>query len=115
MDVLKNKQLLSNDGKYIDSEEVLKDKNLILYFFSASWCSDCVSILQTLHRIYDVIISILLYKTFSMCFFQESKKRKYGLEIIYVSADTELTDFSEDFKKQHGGWYAIPFLDSLAE
>lgn len=38
-----------------------------------------------------------------------------GLEVIYVSSDTEEDAFLEYFNKYHGDWYAIPFADPVAE
>lgn len=58
MDLLKKKQLLSHDGRLVDSENVLRDKGLVLYFFSAAWCTQCSPLLEMLQKIYDVIIDI---------------------------------------------------------
>lgn len=57
MDSLKGKQLLAHDGKLVDSEDVLKDKALVVYFFSAAWCRHSVSLLNSLQKIYDVCTS----------------------------------------------------------
>lgn len=56
MDVLKNKQLLYHDGRLVDSEEALKDKALVAYYFSAAWCKPCTPILQALQKVYDVLL-----------------------------------------------------------
>lgn len=70
------------------TKEVLKDKELIALYFSASWCPPCKAFSPMLKRFYDA----------------HAKAAK--LEIIYVSSDKTIPSFEEYYKSMP--WTAIP-------
>lgn len=59
--LLKNKKLLTHDGRLVESNVVLKSKNLVLYYFSAAWCEKCSWVLTILQKIYEVFINYIHY------------------------------------------------------
>ncbi|XP_063905320.1 nucleoredoxin-like protein 2 isoform X2 [Zophobas morio] len=99
MDLLQGKCLLNKIKKLIPAEDAMRNKTIIIFFFGAMWCKspDCKVILQKLKELH-----------------KENLRRNMGLEVIYVSSDTSLEDF-DTFYKTHGGWFAVPFQDDLAD
>lgn len=53
MDTLEGKQLLNVKGNIMKAEQVLENKSIILYYFSASWSPPC-KLLSLLKKIYSV-------------------------------------------------------------
>jgi nucleoredoxin len=93
-ELLGPKLLLNAKGAKRDTKTALKNKDLILLYFSASWCPPC--------------------KTFSpilMDFYNETAK-DHNLEIIYVSSDRTVADFTEYYGKMP--WLAIPSDEGAA-
>ena len=74
--------------------ELLKDKELVLLYFSASWCPPCKAFSPVLMDFYKAI----------------SEKGK--MEIVYISSDKSLQEFEEYFKKMP--WLSIPLEQGSA-
>jgi nucleoredoxin len=71
--------------------ELMKDKELVLLYFSASWCPPCKAFSPVLADFYKACA-------------EES-----GLEIIYVSSDRTVPDFEAYYSKMP--WLAISMAD----
>ncbi|CAG9763298.1 unnamed protein product [Ceutorhynchus assimilis] len=96
MDMLQGKKVISRDGSHHPIKYVLKNKRILIYLFHASFVNR-PGFLQKLKSLY-----------------QENLKRNSGIEILYVSSDTEEKDFKYDFNIRQGPWMAVPFKDPLA-
>lgn len=57
MDCLKGRKLLTKSGKVIGADDVLRDKKLILFYFSAHWCPPCRAFTPILCEFYSVSLS----------------------------------------------------------
>ncbi|XP_060520971.1 nucleoredoxin-like protein 2 [Cylas formicarius] len=96
MDMLEGKMLLDKDGVCRPVKQILKNKKIIIYFFTASYVENS-EIIEKLQEVY-----------------KENEKRDTGMVIIYVSSDGEEENFKYDFGRQ-GPWVAIPFKDATAD
>ena len=54
MDMLLGQQLLRKTGEVVLADEVLKDKKIIGYYFSAHWCPPCRNFTPILSDFYNV-------------------------------------------------------------
>lgn len=88
--MLEGETLISKDIQSCAASKILKNIKIVVYFFTASWVNS-PDLLERLIVIYE-----------------ENRKRKTGIEIIYVSADTDEKQFLNGFTT-HGPWLAIPF------
>ncbi|XP_017773573.1 PREDICTED: nucleoredoxin-like protein 2 [Nicrophorus vespilloides] len=98
MEHLSTGTLLNCSGIKVEAAKAFKNRKIIAYYFSASWCGPCKQLLPKMKAIY-----------------KENKSRKSGLEIIFVSSDTAAPEMLKYFQERHGGWYAVPFEDSGGE
>ncbi|KAJ8963356.1 hypothetical protein NQ318_018828 [Aromia moschata] len=96
MDMLEGKKVVTANCQSFHVNRVLKTAKIIAYYFTASWVNH-PDLLEKLKAVYE-----------------EGKRRHSGMEVIYVSADTEEKLFTKHFK-EHGPWYSIPFGNTLAE
>lgn len=95
MDELLGKKLLTKvGGPQKDTLELLKNKNLVLLYFSASWCPPCKA-----------------FSPLLVTFYEETTSEK--IEIIYVSSDRTIPDFEGYYKKMP--WLAIPSESGSAQ
>jgi len=78
-----------------DSCEVLKDKMLVLIYFSAHWCPPCRMFTPTLKQFYEN------YKKVS--------GGKDQIEIVYASSDQNENQFQEYYGSMP--WVAMKFVD----
>lgn len=90
MDVLQGKKLIMKNCQSYKAYYYLRKTKIIIYYFSASWVDD-VGLLRKLKEIYA-----------------ENVKRGIGMEVIYVSSDTDEKQFSKYFREHHGPWPSIP-------
>ncbi|KAF7286071.1 nucleoredoxin-like protein 2 [Rhynchophorus ferrugineus] len=97
MDMLHGRKVISKDGSLHPIKNVLRNKRILIYFFSASYINR-PELFQKLRTLY-----------------QENLKRGSGMEILYVSSDTDEKNFKYDFNIRQGPWLAVPFRDSLAD
>lgn len=95
MDMLTGKKLMKHDREIVPASDILKDKKIIIYFFTASWVKT-TDLLEKLMKVY-----------------KENQERKTGMEVIYVSADNEEKPFLKEFAS-HGPWLAIPFKNETS-
>lgn len=93
--MLEGKCLINQKNQMHAASKILKNKKIIVYFFTASW----VPTEHLLERLCAV--------------YQENQKRNTGIEIIYVSADNEERSYSLEFST-HGPWLAIPFKNDAS-
>ena len=54
MDSLTGQQLLGKDEKVVGADEVLADKKIIAFYFSAHWCPPCRLFTPVLAEFYSV-------------------------------------------------------------
>ena len=89
------KQLLGatliNRSSTSSIENILTNKKLVFLYFSASWCPPCKQFTPILSQFYN-----------------ESIQLERSLEIVFVSADRDVTSFQEYFMNEHP-WHAIPY------
>lgn len=78
-------RLADLEGNDINLYEVLNEKEIVLIDFWASWCGPCIATFPRLKKIYD-------------------DYQAKGFEIISVSLDSELVDWSESAKEQDLPW-----------
>lgn len=95
MDMLEGKKLVNKKGQLYTASNILKNVGIVVYYFTASWADDN----ELLKKLIDV--------------YEENRKRKTGIEIIYVSADTEEKSYLNEFAT-HGPWLAIPFKNDAS-
>lgn len=86
--------LLQKVGAPKKTIDVLKGKELLALYFSASWCPPCKAFSPVLKKFY------------------ESCSKKAKLEIIYVSSDKTIDSFEEYYKLMP--WLAIPAEEGSA-
>jgi len=53
MDSLKDQQLMRKSGQVVEANQVLEDKKIICYYFSAHWCPPCRNFTPRLKQIYE--------------------------------------------------------------
>ncbi|XP_030746974.1 nucleoredoxin-like protein 2 [Sitophilus oryzae] len=97
MDMLQGKKVISKDGSFHPVKNVLRNKKIVVYFFSSS-AVNRPDLMQKLRTVY-----------------QENLKRATGIEVIYVSSDIDEAKFKYDYTIRQGPWLAIPFKDPLAD
>jgi len=85
-------ELEASDGSFVQAEEVLYNKVVVLYF-SAKWCPPCKVLTPLLRNLY----------------LDEVKKVKLPVEVIFVSSDTDKEEMRNYFKEEQPDWYAVPF------
>jgi nucleoredoxin len=90
MDQLLGSKLLTKvGGPTKATDELLKDKDLVLLYFSASWCPPCKAFSPLLVEFYNA----------------HAKTTK--LEVIYISSDRTIPSFEDYYKSMP--WLAVPF------
>lgn len=90
MEKLLGTKLLSNAGDPPQpTSSVLKGTDLVLLYFSASWCPPCKA------------FTPVLAEFFRAC------AHEHGFHIVYVSSDKDMKSFNEYYGKMP--WAAIPF------
>ncbi|CAG9865483.1 unnamed protein product [Phyllotreta striolata] len=94
MDVLYDKKLRLPDGKIISAQEHLQKTKVIVFFFSAGWVNNTEELIDKIKMIHD-----------------EIRKQRLKIEIIYVSADNEQSEYDGYMQKQ-GRWCALPFKEA---
>ena len=57
--MLKGQQLLRKSGEVVNADEVLAEKKIIAYYFSAHWCPPCRNFTPILADFYNVSTSKL--------------------------------------------------------
>jgi len=61
MELLKGQELLRADETKVNAEEVLKDKDYVLFYFAAHWWPPCRKFTYKLKKFYKVIINQLKF------------------------------------------------------
>ena len=95
MESLLGPKLLTKVGGALKpTDELMKDKDLVLLYFSASWCPPCKA------------FSPILINFYNAC----AKEGK--LEIVYVSSDRTVPEFEAYYEKMP--WLSIPTEEGSA-
>jgi nucleoredoxin len=85
-------KLLTAVDKEAQTKEVMKDKDIVLLYFSASWCPPCKRFTPILSEFYK-----------NYC-------KGNGIEIIYISSDYDVPSFAEYYSKMP--WFSLSPTDS---
>ena len=87
-----NVSLLSKSGELVKALDVLKGKEVALYF-AAAWCPMCRHFTPLLNQYY------------------RNSGRK--IELIFVSSDFSKQSALEHFNNDQGDWYSLQYEDAL--
>ena len=88
MDLIKNQTFVRADGSSLEADSALSNKELIILYFSASWCPPSKSFTRLLKEFYEVVA-------------------KESVEIINVSLDQSSEEMLKYMKESHGDWLAL--------
>ncbi len=92
MDLLSGQKLLRcHSGQVVSAEDALKDKRIILFYFSASWCPPSRAFTPLLKEFYAEL----------------RHEEEEALEIIFVSGDDSPEEMANNVKEHHGDWLAV--------
>jgi len=97
MDVLSGHKLMKKDGSLVEADTALKDKNYVLFYFSAHWCPPCRQFTPMLAD-----------------FYKEDDVSDAGVEIVFVSSDRSQDDMLSYMKESHGDWLATEHGSELS-
>lgn len=98
MEHLAGQTLVKKNKDTVPADEVLSDKEIIAFYFSAHWCPPC--------RRFTPILAD---------FYEEIKDQELPLEIIFVSSDETEDGLFSYMNEAHGDWFAVPFGSPVAE
>merc|ERR1711963_692830 len=96
MDLFKGQELFKADETKVSADEVLKDKDFVLLYFSAHWCPPCKAFTPKLKEFYN-----------------EVKDKK--VEIIFVSGDQSPKAMYDYMKESHGDWFVVEHESKLSD
>mmetsp|Transcript_7844 Transcript_7844/g.17039 ORF Transcript_7844/g.17039 Transcript_7844/m.17039 type:complete len:215 (-) Transcript_7844:407-1051(-) len=82
-------KILTKDGIQ-NTNSVLRGRDLVALYFSASWCPPCKQFSPILAE-----------------FYEHARSSKLGLEVVFVSSDKDETSFAKYYKTQP--WTALPY------
>lgn len=77
--------------------DLLKDKDVVAIYFSASWCAPCRQFTPILEQFYNDM----------------NKKLRGRFEIVLLSRDSSAEEFVSYYQKMP--WLAVPFTDGRLE
>ncbi|GIY67808.1 probable nucleoredoxin 1 [Caerostris darwini] len=98
MEILSGQQLVNKNRNSVSADDVLKDKDIIAFYFSAHWCPPC--------RMFTPVLAD---------FYEETKDKSLPLEIIFVSSDRSEDALFDYMSEAHGDWLAVPFGSPMVE
>nr|XP_022911843.1 nucleoredoxin-like protein 1 [Onthophagus taurus] len=82
-------------GNEIPTKKALQNKDVVAFYFSASFCVECDSSLTKLRLLQEAI----------------KRHRRCGIIIIYISFDTDEAEMLKHFKTHHHGWFVVPLKE----
>ena len=88
MDSLRGVTLVTSDGTTVLADNILNDKNIILFYFSAHWCPPCRQFTPLLKDFYGDV-------------------KSSGVEVVFVSSDRSAADMLSYMRESHGDWPAL--------
>mmetsp|Transcript_15429 Transcript_15429/g.19578 ORF Transcript_15429/g.19578 Transcript_15429/m.19578 type:complete len:223 (-) Transcript_15429:56-724(-) len=94
MEALLGSDLNTSVGNNASTSAVMKGKDLVLLYFSASWCPPCRNFTPKLAEFYTQVCTT------------------NGVEIVYISSDQDEASFNEYFGKMP--WASLPVFGSSA-
>lgn len=90
--------LIRRSGEEVLADMVLKEVDVVCFYFSAHWCPPCRMFTPTLAD-----------------FYAELKEKEERVEIVFVSSDRNVQDMMAYMREDHGDWLAVPFGDRLGQ
>jgi len=97
MDSLSAQQLLRKDEAVVQADEVLAEKKIIAFYFSAHWCPPCRGFTPVLAEFYSDLVGA-----------------GEAFEVIFVSSDKTPEEQMAYMKECHGDWLAVQHNTVLA-
>jgi len=88
MESFKQHTLIKADGSKVQALEALAGKSIVCLYFSAHWCPPCRGFTPILKDFYEEV-------------------QDKGVEIIFVSSDSDSDSMMSYMKESHGDWYAL--------
>jgi len=98
MNNLKDVYLIKCNGEMctrVKAENALKDKEIVLFYFSAHWCGPCRKFTPVLKDFYKAL-------------------NDDTVEIVFVSSDRSPDAMMSYMKESHGAWPAIEYNEGVA-
>ncbi|XP_076307357.1 nucleoredoxin-like protein 2 [Tachypleus tridentatus] len=92
MDIVQGQKLFKKDRSEVDADEILGDKEIIGFYFSAHWCPPCRGFTPILTEVYG-----------------ELKNENVPFEVVFVSSDQSEDDMFSYMEESHGDWLAVQF------
>ena len=89
---------LEGEWKEVSANDVLSNKRIVCFYFSAHWCPPCRQFTPILKDAYE-----------------EMGKESQDIEIIFVSSDRTADDMKNYMKDSHGNWLAVPHNSDTAQ
>ena len=93
-------QLDGGNFKEVPADDMLANKKIVAYYFSAHWCPPCRAFTPMLKDAYEDYLS---------------EASDADIEIVFVSSDRSLDDMKNYMKESHGSWLAISHNSELAQ
>eukprot|EP00562_Extubocellulus_spinifer_P022728 CAMPEP_0178627940 /NCGR_PEP_ID=MMETSP0698-20121128/9168_1 /TAXON_ID=265572 /ORGANISM="Extubocellulus spinifer, Strain CCMP396" /LENGTH=221 /DNA_ID=CAMNT_0020267181 /DNA_START=49 /DNA_END=714 /DNA_ORIENTATION=- len=91
-ELLGPKLLTKVGGPAVPTSSALETADVVLLYFSASWCPPC--------RAFTPLL---------VDFFEKNNEEKNGVQVVFVSSDSDLQSFEGYYKKMP--WLSLPFDD----
>jgi nucleoredoxin len=110
MDCLAGHKLLRKSGKVTQADEALKDKKIILFYFSAHWSPPCRVFTPILNDCYSVSFDFavaLWCLLLSDCLLKELVREEEPIEVIFISADQSPEEMINYMEESHADWLAV--------
>ncbi|XP_013794255.1 nucleoredoxin-like protein 2 [Limulus polyphemus] len=92
MDIIQGQKLFKKDKSEVDADEILQDKEIIGFYFSAHWCPPCRAFTPILTELYG-----------------ELRNENAPFEVVFVSSDQSEDDMFSYMEESHGDWLAVQF------
>jgi len=96
MELLKGQELLRADETKVNADEVLKDKDYVLFYFAAHWWPPCRKFTYKLKK-----------------FYKEVKDK--NVEIIYIHGDQSEKSMFDNMSDFIGDWLAVEYKSDLSQ
>jgi len=89
MEGLLGSNVIKNNNVKKSIQDAMKGKDIVMFYFSASWCPPCRKFTPILAKFYE-----------KCC-------KPKGVEIVFISSDQDTKSFTEYFAKMP--WLSLPF------
>lgn len=92
MEFIAGQTLVKKNKEELSADEVLQEKEVIAFYFSAHWCPPC-------RRFTPVLAD----------FYAKITEEGLPFEIIFVSSDESADALFDYMNEAHGDWLAVPY------